>query len=74
MNAIIKCREPAETPKVVLCTNLPCKMCSKAIVNLGGVTRVIYARDYRLKDGLEILKHVGIETICMMPEAFAFEP
>jgi dCMP deaminase len=62
LNAIIKCREPAETPKVVLCTNLPCVMCSKAIINLGGVVRVLYAQDYRIRDGLERLKKVGIDV------------
>lgn len=59
-NAVINCDAPRATEKVVLCTNLPCKMCAKRLVNLGGVTRVLYAKDYRLREGLEVLERAGI--------------
>jgi deoxycytidylate deaminase len=59
-NAVIKCREPAETPKIVLCTDLPCPACAKILINLGGVQAVYYARDYRIRTGAEFLNRVGI--------------
>lgn len=61
INALIKCREGRETNKILLCTDLPCQACAKAIINLGGVKKVIYLRDYRIKDSLAYFKFVGIE-------------
>lgn len=57
-NAIIKC-EP-DRPKVVLCTHLPCVMCAKRLVQLGGVVSVFYANDYRIRDSEEIFKSRSI--------------
>lgn len=59
-NAAINCDIPRTRPKIVFCTHLPCKACAKRLVNLGGVRKVYYDQDYRLKDGLEVLKAVGI--------------
>lgn len=59
-NAVINCDSPREVSKIVLCTNLPCKMCAKRLVNLGNVLQVVYAEDYRLKDGLDVLSKAGI--------------
>jgi len=63
-NAIINCDVPRATEKRVFVTDLPCAMCSKMLINLGGVREVVYARDYRIKDGLELLKRAGISTVC----------
>lgn len=68
MNAIINCCVPRETKKVVYITNLPCVMCSKSLVNLGGIVRLIYRHDYRIRDGLEILARAGIEIVRMNEE------
>lgn len=40
-------------------TDEPCIECAKLIIQ-SGICRVIYARDYRLHDGVELLKRVGI--------------
>ena len=61
-NAIINCDVPKETPKVLLCTHLPCVMCAKRIVRVGGVQRVIYATEYRNQDAVNILRERGIEV------------
>ena len=58
-NAVIKCS--SLEPKVVFSTHLPCKMCAKRLVNLGGVQYVYYDTDYRLKEGLDVLRTVGIQ-------------
>jgi dCMP deaminase len=61
-NAIINCDSPRTMEKFVLCTNLPCPMCAKRLVNLGGVVQVTYREDYRVRDGLGILTRGGIIT------------
>ncbi len=62
-NACINCCEPRSTPKVVFTTHLPCVMCAKRLINLGGVTRVYYESDYRKREGVEVLRSVGIEVL-----------
>ena len=69
-NAITKCKEGKETPKVVFCTDLPCKMCAKMLINLGGVQKVIYLRDYRIKDSLALFKFVDISAELFDPEKY----
>ncbi len=59
-NAVIHCGAPREQPKVVICTHLPCPACAKRIINLGGVRRVVYGFDYRIRTGAELLARVGI--------------
>lgn len=43
-------------------TDEPCIECAKLIIQ-AGIRRVVYAREYRLHDGLELLRRVGIEII-----------
>lgn len=59
-NAVINCDAPRYVDKIVFCTNLPCKMCAKFLVNLGNVKEVVYNMDYRLKEGLDVLSYAGI--------------
>jgi deoxycytidylate deaminase len=60
-NAVINCDVPRATPKLVFVTMLPCAMCAKRLINLGGVRRVLYLEDYRLRDSLALLSRAGIE-------------
>lgn len=59
-NAAISCTTSRQTSKVVLCTNLPCPMCAKMLINLGGVKKVVYGLDYRVREGLDMLDRLGI--------------
>jgi len=43
-------------------TDSPCIECSKLIIQ-AGIKRVIYCREYRLTDGVDLLKRAGIEVI-----------
>lgn len=61
-NACINCTTPRNEGKVVFCTHLPCKMCAKRLVNLGGVVRVLYDKDYRLHGGLDVLTAAGVNV------------
>lgn len=60
-NAVINCDVARSLPKILFCTHLPCVMCAKRIINLGGITRVLYAEDYRVRDALKILDEAKIE-------------
>ena len=42
-------------------TDSPCIECAKLIIQ-AGIRRVIYARDYRLTDGVDLLRRAGIEV------------
>ena len=42
-------------------TDSPCIECSKLIIQ-AGIKRVVYAREYRLSDGIDLLKRAGIEV------------
>lgn len=42
-------------------TDSPCIECSKLIIQ-SGIKRVVYGREYRLTDGIDLLKRAGIEV------------
>ena len=42
-------------------TDAPCIECAKLIIQ-SGINRVVYARSYRLTDGIELLTKAGIEV------------
>lgn len=62
-NAAIACTAPRGEAKRVYCTDLPCKMCAKRLINLGGVTDVVFVRDYRVRDSIDLFARAGI---CVM--------
>ena len=47
---------------VIYCTNHPCIICSKMIIN-AGLTKIFYREGYRDELAKELLKEAGIETI-----------
>lgn len=61
-NAVINCDSPRSTEKHVFVTHLPCVACAKRLINLGGVKKVFYRTEYRLRDSVEMLTSVGIEV------------
>ena len=48
-------------------TDSPCIECAKLIIQ-AGIKRVIYGKEYRLTDGLELLRKAGIEVILLRTE------
>ena len=62
INAIINCATPRHYKKYVFVTHVPCTMCSKALINMGGVEKVFYKNDYRDKKGLSLLRKCGIKV------------
>ena len=43
-------------------TDSPCLECAKLIIQ-SGIVRVVYARDYRITDGIDLLRRAGIEVV-----------
>lgn len=43
-------------------TDSPCIECAKLIIQ-AGIVRVVYARSYRLTEGIDLLKRAGIEVV-----------
>lgn len=62
-NAIINCDVAKETAKIVLCTHLPCVMCAKRILRLGGVKRVLYMNEYRNTQAVDLLTNANISLV-----------
>jgi len=60
-NAIIQAAKhgTAITGSVLYCTNLPCVICSKMIIN-AGITRIVYEEGYPDNLGQEMLAEAGI--------------
>ncbi len=47
-------------------TTSPCLECSKLIIQ-AGIKRVVFAEKYRIEDGLDLLKKVGVELVHINP-------
>ena len=61
MNALIKLDYNNLKRRVMYVTLMPCRMCSKAIVN-AGISEVVYGETYRDASGIEILERSGIKV------------
>ena len=48
-------------------TASPCLECSKLIIQ-SGIKRVVYGEEYRIMDGVELLKRAGIEVVKIKEE------
>ena len=48
-------------------TSSPCLECAKLIIQ-AGIKRVVFSEEYRLADGLELLRRANIEVLCIKNE------
>ncbi len=62
-NAITKVAKSNNSSKgsTLYVTDSPCIECAKLIIQ-AGINRVVYARKYRITDGLDLLERAGIEV------------
>jgi len=62
-NAILKCAASKGNARgsTLYCTYSPCPDCTKLIIQ-AGIKRVVYRQDYRLAEGIPILKQIGIQV------------
>ena len=65
-NAITKVAKSANNcdGATLYITAAPCLECSKLIIQ-AGIKRVVYSEPYRTEDGLDLLRRVGIECVCI---------
>ncbi len=63
-NAITKVAQSSNSSKgaTLYTTASPCLECAKLIIQ-AGINRVVYGEEYRITDGIELLKRAGIQTI-----------
>jgi len=67
VNALVKCDFNFPKAKHMYVTHMPCKDCAKLIIN-AEITKVVYDMPYRLTEGVDLLKSVGVE-VCSLTEA-----
>lgn len=62
-NAITKVAKSGNSSKgaTLYVTAAPCMECSKLIIQ-AGIVRVVYSDEYRLTDGIDLLRRAGIEV------------
>ena len=65
-NAITKLARSSNNSEgaTIYITASPCIECAKLIIQ-AGIRRVVYGENYRLTDGIDLLKRAGIEVILM---------
>ena len=65
-NAITKVARSSNSSEgaTLYVTSSPCIECAKLIIQ-AGIRRVVYGEQYRLTDGIDLLKRAGIEVIFM---------
>lgn len=63
-NAITKVAKSNNSSKgaTLYVTTSPCMECSKLIIQ-SGIKRVVFSEKYRITDGIDLLKRVGIEIL-----------
>ena len=59
-NAVINCDTARHHPKIVYVTTMPCAMCAKYLVNLGGVEHVFFKNLYRSVESFDVLRQADI--------------
>ena len=48
-------------------TDAPCRECAKLIIQ-AGIKRVVFAKQYRLHDGIDLLERANIQVIHLNPD------
>ena len=63
-NAITKVAKSGNSSEgaTLYITTAPCIECAKLIIR-AGIVRVVYAEEYRMSEGIELLKRAGIEVV-----------
>ncbi|MBO7481045.1 MAG: dCMP deaminase family protein [Bacteroidales bacterium] len=63
-NAITKVAKSGNSSEgaTLYITTAPCIECAKLIIQ-AGIVRVVYAEEYRMSEGIELLKRAGIDVV-----------
>jgi len=62
-NAITKVAKSSNSSEgaTLYITDSPCLECAKLIIQ-AGISRVVYAREYRISDGADLLRRAGVQV------------
>lgn len=60
INCFLKLDAKPNIPAKMFLTHNPCRVCARAIVNVGCISEVYYGEEYRDTSGIEILRARGI--------------
>lgn len=73
-NAITKVAKSANSSEgaTLYVTSSPCMECSKLIIQ-AGIKRVVFTENYRIEDGINLLKKAGIEVVQVLTETLTGE-
>lgn len=73
-NAITKVAKSANSSEgaTLYVTSSPCMECSKLIIQ-AGIRRVVFTENYRIEDGINLLKKAGIEVVQVQTETLIEE-
>lgn len=65
-NAITKVAKSTQScdGATLYCTDSPCLECSKLIIQ-AGIRRVVFNRQYRITEGIDLLRKAGVEVECL---------
>lgn len=61
INSLVKA-DNSVSDRIMFVTDSPCKACAKIIIN-SQIAKVYYRNEYRLTEGINLLKKVGIKVI-----------
>ena len=67
-NALLKFNPDSGTNFMMFCTLSICKTCAKNLINVGNISSIIYDEEYRLRDGIELIKNHGRIKIYQLSE------
>lgn len=63
-NALIKCDFNFPKPKHMYVTHMPCRDCSKLIIN-ACIARVVYGLPYRDASGVDLMRSAGVQVLSL---------
>lgn len=61
-NALVKVGNIPDNDAILICTQSPCVVCARLVVNFGKIKKFIYLEDYHDQRGVQILKNANIVT------------
>lgn len=74
MNAVIQAAQHGVSTKgaTLYCTNQPCSMCARMLIN-AGIVRLVYTGEYPDEFAMSLFREAGVEVVCKIHEVDAPE-
>lgn len=74
MNAVIQAAQHGVSTKgaTLYCTNQPCSMCARMLIN-AGIVRLVYTGEYPDEFAMSLFREAGVEVVCKTHQVDARE-